>query len=169
MSDEGQRAQETTGDSDQMVIDQAYRSELDEAIAWRDRFIAWQTDRMRGNACTEDQIEAMARKALDMPYAFWIQAMSRRPGNLVESTIPSSGRSCRMAKTRPVTAGSSVRTRWIACRGWPSFPESGVAMAHPLNHRDPVMGFHLAGGESGTAAKTRTSPGDVFRDTRGLP
>jgi hypothetical protein len=88
MTDEGQRAQEITGDFDQMVIDQAYRSELDEAIAWRDRFIAWQTDRMRGNACTEEQIEAMARKALDMPYAFWIRAMPRRPGNLVEGSNP---------------------------------------------------------------------------------
>jgi hypothetical protein len=88
MSDEGQRARKTTGDFDQMVIDQPYRSEFDEAIAWRDRFIAWQTERMRGNACTEEQIEAMVKKALDMPYAFWIQAMSRRPGNLAESGTP---------------------------------------------------------------------------------
>jgi len=64
-----------------MVIGrQPDRSELDEAIAWRDRFIAWQTDRMRDDACTEEQIEAMVRKALDMPYAFWMRAMPRRPG-----------------------------------------------------------------------------------------
>jgi hypothetical protein len=88
MSDEGQRARKTTGDFDQTLIDQPYLSELDEAIAWRDRFMAWQTDRMRGNACTEEQIEAMARKALDMPYAFWIQAMPRRPGDLAESCTP---------------------------------------------------------------------------------
>ena len=74
-----------------MVIGhQPDRSELDEAIAWRDRFIAWQTDRMRGNACTEEQIEAMVRKALDMPYTFWIHAMLRRPGHLARS--PSDGR-----------------------------------------------------------------------------
>jgi hypothetical protein len=88
MSDEGQRAQKTTGGFDQTLIDQPYLSELDEAIAWRDRFMAWQTDRMRGNACTEEQIEAMVRKALDMPYAFWIQAMPRHPGDLVESCTP---------------------------------------------------------------------------------
>jgi hypothetical protein len=81
MSDEGQRAQKTTAELDPIVIGrQPDRSELDEAIAWRDRFIAWQTDRMRDDACTEDQIEAMARKALEMPYAFWIRAMPRRPG-----------------------------------------------------------------------------------------
>ena len=86
MSDEGQRAQQTTAELDRMVIGrQPDRSELDEAIAWRDRFIAWQTDRMRGDACTEEQIEAMVRKALDMPYAFWIRAMPRRPGRLVRS------------------------------------------------------------------------------------
>lgn len=80
MSDEGQRAQQTTAELDRIVIGrQPDRSELDEAIAWRDRFIAWQTDRMRGDACTEEQIEAMARKALDMPYAFWIRAMPRGP------------------------------------------------------------------------------------------
>jgi hypothetical protein len=80
MSDEGQRAQKTTAELDRMVIArQPDRCELDEAIAWRDRFIAWQTDRMRGDACTEEQIEAMVRRALDMPYAFWIRAMSRRP------------------------------------------------------------------------------------------
>lgn len=51
MSDEGQRAQQTTAELDRMVIArQPDRSELDEAIAWRDRFIAWQTDRMRGDA-----------------------------------------------------------------------------------------------------------------------
>jgi hypothetical protein len=71
MSDEGQRAQKTTAEFDRMVIGtQPDRSELDEAIAW-------QTDRMRGDACTEEQIEAMVRRALDMPYAFWIRAMSR--------------------------------------------------------------------------------------------
>jgi hypothetical protein len=86
MSDEGQRAQQTTAELDRIVIGrQPDRSELDEAIAWRDRFIAWQTDRMRGDACTEEQIEAMARKALDMPYAFWIRAMPRRPGRLARS------------------------------------------------------------------------------------
>jgi hypothetical protein len=78
MPDEGQHAQKTPAELDRMVIDgQPDRSELDEAIAWRDRFIAWQTDRMRGDACTEEQIEAMARKALGMPYAFWTRAMSR--------------------------------------------------------------------------------------------
>ena len=83
MSDEGQRAQKTTAELDRMVIArQPDRSELDEAIAWRDRFIAWQTDRMRGDACTDEQIEAMVRKALDMPYAFWIRAMPRRAGRL---------------------------------------------------------------------------------------
>jgi hypothetical protein len=88
MSDEGQRAQQTTAELDRMVIArQPDRSELDEAIAWRDRFIAWQTDRMRGDACTEEQIEAMARKALDMPYAFWIRAMARRPGHLTRSEL----------------------------------------------------------------------------------
>ena len=87
MSDEGQRAQKTTAKPDQIVSDHQPdrfeldpdRFELDEAIAWRERFIAWQADRMHGNACTEEQIEAMVRKALDMPYAFWIHAMSRRP------------------------------------------------------------------------------------------
>jgi hypothetical protein len=88
VSNEDQRAPKTTEDFDQMVIDQPNRSEFDEAIAWRDRFIAWQTDRMRGNACSEEQIEAMARKALAMPYVFWIQAMHRRPGNLVDSCTP---------------------------------------------------------------------------------
>lgn len=83
MPDEVQRAQKTT-ESDQMVIGyQPDRSDLDEALAWRDRFIAWQTDRMRGDACTEKQIEAMVSKALGMPYAFWIHAMEpRRPGVL---------------------------------------------------------------------------------------
>jgi len=79
MSDEGQCARKTTAELDQVVIGHQFdRSELDEAIAWRDRYIAWQTDRMRGSSCTEEQIEAMARKALDMPYAFWIHAMPRR-------------------------------------------------------------------------------------------
>jgi hypothetical protein len=88
MSDEGQRAQQTTAELDRMVIGrQPDRSELDEAIAWRDRFIAWQTDRMRDDECTEEQIEAMARKALDMPYAFWIRAMPRRPGCLTRWPI----------------------------------------------------------------------------------
>ena len=82
MSDEGQRAQKTTAEPAQMVTDrQSDRFELDEAMAWRDRFIAWQTDRMRANACTEELIEAMVRKTLDMPYAFWIHAMPRRPGH----------------------------------------------------------------------------------------
>jgi hypothetical protein len=36
---------------------------------------------MRANACTEELIEAMVRKTLDMPYAFWIHAMPRRPGH----------------------------------------------------------------------------------------
>jgi hypothetical protein len=41
MSDEGQRAQKTTEEFGQMVAGhQPDRSELDEAIAWRDRFIA---------------------------------------------------------------------------------------------------------------------------------
>jgi hypothetical protein len=76
MSDEGQPAQETTVEPGQMVTGhQPDRLELDEAIAWRNRFIAWQTDRMRASACTEAQIEAMVAKALDMPYAFWIHAM----------------------------------------------------------------------------------------------
>jgi len=90
MSDEGQRAQKTTAELDPIVIGrQPDRSELDEAIAWRDRFIAWQTDRMRDDACTEEQIEAMARKALEMPYAFWIRAMPRRPGRLARmATTP---------------------------------------------------------------------------------
>jgi hypothetical protein len=78
MSDEGQRAQKTTAELDRMVTSpRPDRSELDEAIAWRDRFIAWEIDRMHGDACTEEQIEAMVRKVLDMPYAFWIRAMSR--------------------------------------------------------------------------------------------
>jgi hypothetical protein len=78
MSDEVQRAQKATAELDRMVtLQQPDRSELDEAIAWRDRFIAWEIDRMRGDACTEEQVEAMVRKALDMPYAFWIRAMSR--------------------------------------------------------------------------------------------
>ena len=75
MSDDGQRTQETAEDFGQTVTDQPYRSEFDEAIVRRDRFMSWQSDRMRGRACTEEQIEAMARKALDMPYAFWIQAL----------------------------------------------------------------------------------------------
>jgi hypothetical protein len=80
MSDEGQRAQKITAERAHMVTGhQADRFELDEAIAWRDRFIAWQTDRMHANACTEELIEAMVRKALDMPYAFWIHAMPSRP------------------------------------------------------------------------------------------
>jgi hypothetical protein len=92
MPDEDHRAQMTTGELDQMVIGhQPDRFELDEAIAWRDRFIAWQTDRMRGRECTEEQIEAMARKALDMPYAFWIHAMPRRPGHLAICANSSAG------------------------------------------------------------------------------
>ena len=78
MSDESQRAQQATAELDRMVTGhQPHRSELDEAIAWRDRFIAWEIDRMRGDACTEEQVEAMVRKVLDMPYAFWIRAMTR--------------------------------------------------------------------------------------------
>jgi hypothetical protein len=60
-----------------VTVHHADRFELDEAIAWRDRFIAWETDRMHANAGTEELIEAMVRKALDMPYAFWIHAMPR--------------------------------------------------------------------------------------------
>jgi len=83
MSDEGHRAPKTATELDQAVIvHQPDRSELDEAIAWRDRYITWQTDRMRGSACTEEQIEAMVRKALAMPYAFWINAMLRRQARL---------------------------------------------------------------------------------------
>jgi hypothetical protein len=78
MSDEGQRAQQATAELDRMLIGrQPDRSELDEAIAWRDRFIAWEIDRMRDDECTEEQIEAMVAKVLDMPYAFWIRAMTR--------------------------------------------------------------------------------------------
>jgi len=78
MSDEGQRAQQATAELDRTLIGrQPDRSELDEAIAWRDRFIAWEIDRMREDECTEEQIEAMVRKVLDMPYAFWIRAMTR--------------------------------------------------------------------------------------------
>ena len=78
MSDEGQSAQKATAELDRIVIGhQPGRSELDEAIAWRDRFIAWEIDRMRDDACTEEQIEAMVAKVLDMPYAFWIRAMTR--------------------------------------------------------------------------------------------
>jgi len=80
VSDDGQCAYETAEDFYQTVINHAYRSEFDEAIMWRDRFMSWQSDRMRRHACTEEQIEAMARKALDMPYAFWIQALFRRAG-----------------------------------------------------------------------------------------
>jgi hypothetical protein len=87
MTDEGHCAQKTTAEPSQVVIGrQPDRSEFDEAIAWRDRYIAWQTDQMRGKACTEEQIEAMVRKALDMPYAFWIRAMPRLPGRLVTQT-----------------------------------------------------------------------------------
>jgi hypothetical protein len=101
MSDEGQRAQKTTEELDQIVIGhQPDRSELDEAIAWRDRFIAWQTDRMRGNACTEEQIEAMVRRALDMPYTFWIHAMLRRPDHLAQSP---SGRQASSGRPSPGT------------------------------------------------------------------
>jgi len=83
-----------------MVIGrQPDRSELDEAMAWRDRFIAWQTDRMRDDACTEEQIEAMVKKALDMPYAFWIRAMPRRPGRLAR------------ARAAPRTAGGGSAVR----------------------------------------------------------
>ena len=93
MSDEGQRAQKTTEEFDQIVIGhQPDRSELDEAIAWRDRFIAWQTDRMRGKSCTEEQIDAMVRKALDMPYAFWIHAMLRRPDHLAHGPLKQPGK-----------------------------------------------------------------------------
>ena len=77
MSDEGQRAQKATAELGRRTGHQPDRSELDEAIAWRDRFIAWEIDRMRDDACTEEQIEAMVAKALDMPYAFWIRAMTR--------------------------------------------------------------------------------------------
>jgi hypothetical protein len=78
MSDEGQRAEKATADLGRMVIGhKPDRAELDEAIAWRDRFIAWEIDRMRDDACTDEQIEAMVRKALDMPYAFWTRAMTR--------------------------------------------------------------------------------------------
>jgi hypothetical protein len=78
MSDESQRAQQAAAELNRMVTGhRPDRSELDEAIAWRDRFIAWEIDRMRDDACTEEQIEAMVAKALDMPYAFWIRAMTR--------------------------------------------------------------------------------------------
>jgi hypothetical protein len=77
MSDEGQHGYQATAELDRMVSGhQRDRSGLDEAIAWRDRFIAWEIDRMHGDACTEEQIEAMVRKVLDMPYAFWIRAMT---------------------------------------------------------------------------------------------
>ena len=79
MSDENQCAQETPAELDQMVSGyQPDQFELDEANVWRDRFIAWQADRMRDKACTERQIEAMVWKALDMPYAFWVHAMPCR-------------------------------------------------------------------------------------------
>jgi hypothetical protein len=79
MSDEGQRAQQATAELGRRAAGhQPDRSELDEAIAWRDRFIAWEIDRMRNDACTDEQIEAMVKKALDMPHAFWIRARSRR-------------------------------------------------------------------------------------------
>jgi len=79
MSDEGHCAPRTAVEVEQAGIGHQFdRSEFDEAIAWRDRYIAWQTDRMRGDACTEEQVEAMVRKALGMPYAFWIDAMPRR-------------------------------------------------------------------------------------------
>jgi hypothetical protein len=101
MSDEGQRAQKTTAEPGQMVTGhQPDRFELDETIAWRNRFIAWQTDRMRANACTEELIEAMVTKALDMPYAFWIHAMLRRPGHLARgprqaaAQFPAVSRAC---------------------------------------------------------------------------
>jgi hypothetical protein len=78
MSDEGGHAQRVAAELDRMMTGcQPNQSELDEAIAWRDRFIAWEIDRMRDDACTDEQIEAMLRKALDMPYAFWIRAMTR--------------------------------------------------------------------------------------------
>ena len=47
-----------------------------------------QTDRMSGDACTEEQIEAMVRHALDMPYAFWIRAM-HRPQARLSARFPS--------------------------------------------------------------------------------
>ena len=79
MSDEGNRAPGSAAELDQAVIGRQFdRSELDEVMTWRDRYIAWQTDRMRGSACTEEQIEAMVRKALAMPYAFWTDTMLRR-------------------------------------------------------------------------------------------
>lgn len=78
MSDNGQHAQKATAELGRPAVGhQPDRSELDAAIAWRDRFIAWEIDRMRGDACTEEQIEAVVRKAMDMPHAFWIRAMSR--------------------------------------------------------------------------------------------
>ena len=80
MSHENRGAQETPAELGQMVTGyQLDHFQLDEANVWRDRFIAWQADRMRDNACTEGQIEAMASKVLNMPYAFWIHAMPRRP------------------------------------------------------------------------------------------
>jgi hypothetical protein len=104
MSDEGQRDQQTTAEPDQIVTGhQPDRSELDEAIAWRDRFIAWQTDRMRGNACTEEQIEAMVRKALDMPYAFWIHAMPRRPDHLARGPRQAAGQVPAVPRARDTT------------------------------------------------------------------
>ena len=83
MSEEGQSFQKATAELDRMVIGhQPGRSELDEAIAWRDRFIAWEIDRMRDDECTEEQIEAMVAKVLEMPYAFWIRAKTRAASRL---------------------------------------------------------------------------------------
>jgi hypothetical protein len=91
VSDGGHRAQETAEDFDHSVTDQPCRSEFDEAIVWRDRFMSWQSDRMRGRACTEEQIEAMARKALDLPYAFWIQALLRRRPSVTAARVAAPG------------------------------------------------------------------------------
>ena len=40
---------------------------------------------------------------------------------------------------------------------------------HPLNHRDPVTAFHLAGGKPEPIAKRARPPGDVLRDPREIP
>jgi hypothetical protein len=55
-------------------------------------------------ACTEEQIEAMVRKALDMPYAFWIQALLRR-----RRVTAARGRSRRRFVTFTMRS-------WCACR-----------------------------------------------------
>jgi hypothetical protein len=150
MPDHHPRAPKTPDHHHPTATRQPDRPELDEAIAWRDRFITWQTDKMHGNACTEEQIQAMVRKALDMPHAFWTHAMPTRPAHLTHH--PKFAGVCprhqlRAAARNGTSSGAAFRAASTLVAGPPTGIRSGECVSSSAWATAPATSWTVTGAE----------------------